>query len=414
MSYKCWNIRTCLGLILILFQTTLAKAQTSNVIQELYSLNGNGIDWINEVVPLQNGGWILAGYSTSTDLESENSGKWDGLVICLNVDFEPIWNKQFGGAWNDAFTDAIVVNDGIVLCGYKSADKLNKDGWLIKLDFEGKIIWENHYKGTGDDQLFGIDYLQEESYLVCGWTSSDSLLTTFSSTKTDGIVLRIESDGTLSWIKRFTGISNDLLVDIAVGSNGRIYASGFSDSWENNDVDKGTKSNDFWCISLSEDGQEQWSNSYGSIYQEHLTSMSVSGNSILLSGGQRGTGKQSATSYSMYAATIDTTGKLIYDNQSFPNSISFDGIIVDDGAIEVGYKTEVDSHKTISQIYVVKFQNDKISSYNLPPIEGKILCVTEYEDSYILGTVVSSSDLTEEIRIFGIKKAQLLNSLNKK
>lgn len=404
----------CLVTILTMFQTHRIVAQTSNILQEVYSLNGNGIDWVNEVCPLQNGEWILAGYSSSSDLESKKLGKWDGLVVRLNDKFEPIWIKQFGGAWTDAFTDAVVVNDGILHCGYKSAEESNKDAWLVKLNFEGEIIWERVYGGKGNDELFGLDMLNEHSCVVSGFTSSDSLHTTSESGKTDGIVLRVESDGSLSWIKRFSGKNDDLLVDIAVGANQRIYASGFSNSWASTEFHNGRKQDDFWCVSLNEDGQENWSNTYGSMYQEHLTSMSIKGDAILLSGGQRGVDELSHDPYSLYVSIIDTAGNLVDNYQKNPNSISFDGIILDDGVLEAGYKTVSISDKIISQIYMTKSQNGEMLNYDLPAIEGKILCITEHQGNYLLGAVVATADQTEEIRIYKVENVHVINSLDDK
>ena len=396
MKYYTWKIKVFFGIVLILFGSSHLFAQTDVTLHEIISINGNGIDWVNEVLPLQDTGWIVAGYSSSSDLESHNAGEWDGLIVRLNANYEQVWIKQIGSPWLDAFTDMVIVNDGIILCGYKSSEKLNKDGWLIKLNFDGDIIWENIYQGKSDDQLFGIDLLPDQSFVISGFTSSDTLTTTYSNTKTDGIVLRVNSDGTLNWIKRFSGKNNDLLVDIAFSSDKKIYASGYSNSSDIGGIKDKDQQDDFWCVALNEDGKQLWSKTYGSVHQEHLTSMDISGDSILLSGGQREINKKSPNQYSLYVSIIDTAGYLIKHFPKNSNSVSFDGIITEGKIIEFGYKSDLN----ISQIFIGKFENNKILTYTLPPINGRILCATKHKKKNILGAVVTSSDQTEGIKIY--------------
>lgn len=59
------------------------------------------------------------------------------------------WEKIYE---NGAFYSIIKCNDGYMVVGYKRCNN-NTQGWLVKIDAEGNIIWEKTYGGKGDDEF---------------------------------------------------------------------------------------------------------------------------------------------------------------------------------------------------------------------------------------------------------------------
>jgi len=47
-----------------------------------------------------------------------------------------------------------------------------KDIWVVKLDTEGNILWQNTYGGPKDHVAYGITSLGNDGYAAAGYTQS--------------------------------------------------------------------------------------------------------------------------------------------------------------------------------------------------------------------------------------------------
>jgi hypothetical protein len=57
---------------------------------------------------------------------------------------------------------------------------------VLKLDEEGNILWDKTYGGEGNDGAFSIVEVEDNSYIICGYTWSKG------NGKDDGWVFKIE------------------------------------------------------------------------------------------------------------------------------------------------------------------------------------------------------------------------------
>lgn len=57
------------------------------------------------------------------------------------------WEKTYGGKGNDYFYSVKQANNGYILAGYTYSNIKKNDGWLLKTDWNGTIIWERKYGG---------------------------------------------------------------------------------------------------------------------------------------------------------------------------------------------------------------------------------------------------------------------------
>ena len=108
---------------------------------------------INKVIGTSNGLIVAVGETISPNLQDV-----DGLFLVIDPEEgKEFRRKTFGGAGNNSFSSVVQNHDGtLTLVGYTMAGrKSDQDGWIVQLDIEGNLVFEDKPAGTGqrDDQI---------------------------------------------------------------------------------------------------------------------------------------------------------------------------------------------------------------------------------------------------------------------
>ncbi|HBI24416.1 MAG TPA: hypothetical protein DDX84_09510, partial [Nitrospiraceae bacterium] len=140
------------------------------------------------------GGYILTGRTRSF-----NAGGRDVLVMKLDADGTPVWQKTYGGNYNDtAFSIQQTSDGGYILAG---RTEFSEGGWndvlVIKLDENGTPVWQKTYGGDYNDAAFSIQQTNDGGYILTGRTES------FSANSWDILILKLDPSGNISWQKIF-------------------------------------------------------------------------------------------------------------------------------------------------------------------------------------------------------------------
>ena len=101
-------------------------------------------------------------------------------LMCLFVFAEkevlPIitWDKTYGGSGYDVANCLIQTTDsGYAVAGSTTSKGAGgNDFWVIKLDEQGKKVWDKTYGGSGDDWAFSLIQTTDGGYAVAGLTYS--------------------------------------------------------------------------------------------------------------------------------------------------------------------------------------------------------------------------------------------------
>jgi len=106
-------------------------------------------------------------YLVLGETENIGNGELDVLLIKLDTFGNVLWSKTYGGSEDDRGFSLKILDDGNYLIGaYHVYDITpNGDGWLIKTDTDGNVIWDKYIGGTGADygiHLFGDHYFYQE------------------------------------------------------------------------------------------------------------------------------------------------------------------------------------------------------------------------------------------------------------
>ena len=137
----------------------------------LWDKTFEGEDWgeANSLIPTQDGGFALAGWT-----KPKGEGSRDAWLIKTDARGNLLWDKTFGGKYEDRAEYLIPTQDGgFALAGYTySKGAGNHDAWLIKTDAWGNLLWDKTFGGTGRDEANYLIPTQDGGFALAGWTYS--------------------------------------------------------------------------------------------------------------------------------------------------------------------------------------------------------------------------------------------------
>jgi hypothetical protein len=207
------------------------------------------------------------------------------------------WAKTYGGAGFDSANSIQQTLDGgfIVAGSTSSFSEGNHDVWVIKLDINGNIQWQNTYGGTGDDYASAIQPNANGGYIIAGKTDS------LGAGSYDIWLLRLYSNGVVQWQKAYGGMSNDYASAIQQTSDGGYIVAGSTDSF-------GAGSYDVWLLKVSSNGGIQWQKTYGGASDDYASSIQkTSDGGFIVSGSTNSFG---AEGYDLWVLKMDAVGNV--------------------------------------------------------------------------------------------------------
>lgn len=265
------------------------------------SFGGSGSDLLQSIALTNDGGFILAGVSSSNkslDKKEDSRGEDDYWVIKLNAKGGEEWQVTLGGnAQEKLHSIKPTLDGGYILGGTSSSDKSgekssenmgNLDYWIVKLDHKGKIEWQKSYGGIYIDELRSITTTTDGGFLVGGYSNSPASGNKSSDAIGDGDywILKLNNQGDIEWQKTIGGNGDDQLYVVhqtydkgyLLGGNSNSEASGYK-------TKSNTEGSDFWVIKLDEKGTILWQETYSYGKFDVLTSLVENKDHTILIGG---------------------------------------------------------------------------------------------------------------------------------
>lgn len=169
--------------------------------------------------------------------------------------------------YNDSAYSVDIATDGYVVCGFTqregSSGNPHNDYWIIKFDFNGSIIWEAILGGEASEEAKSIKTTNDGGYIIAGYAGSDEI--TGGSSLRDYWVVKLDSDGNIDWENTFGGSQNDEATSIDQTADNGYIILGFSRS-NDGDISESIIPNsekDYWLLKLDENGNLNWEKSLG-------------------------------------------------------------------------------------------------------------------------------------------------------
>jgi hypothetical protein len=258
------------SLLSIIFSFAFVYSQPT--IQWQKTLGGANVDVAKSIQQTIDGGYIVAGYTTSTDGDvTGNQGSSDSWIVKLSNSGTIEWQECLGGSnWEYAQSIQQTTDGGYIVAGYSvstdgdlAVNQGSTDIWVIKLSSSGIIEWQKTFGGTKSDIATSIQQTTDGGYIVAGETESNDGDVTGNHGSSDSWVLKLNSSGTIVWQKTFGGTEGDFASSIQQTTDGG-YILLVGETYSNDgDVTGNHGGGDIWVVKLSSSGTIQWQKPLG-------------------------------------------------------------------------------------------------------------------------------------------------------
>jgi hypothetical protein len=175
-------------------------------------IGGSSGDGAASIGQTTDGGYIVAGFSASTDIPgTTNHGGSDYYVVKLDAIGVVIWQTMIGGSGTDWASSVQQTTDGgyIVAGDSRSTDIAgvpnhagglgeigygSADAYIVKLDAMGGVNWQIMVGGHATDSAASIQQTTDGGYIFAG--SSESF---GNETDVDCYIVKLDDGGVVTW-----------------------------------------------------------------------------------------------------------------------------------------------------------------------------------------------------------------------
>ncbi|QDK77495.1 hypothetical protein EXU85_02330 [Spirosoma sp. KCTC 42546] len=228
-----------LAFILCLGVVTISTAQTINWQK---ALGGSKNDSVTAILATADGGYVVAGSTTSNDGEISDyrGGAHDAWIVKLNSAGTIIWKKTIGGMGDDQASALTASPDGgYVVTGLTTSRDGDMSGfnpfipiyiWVFKINSAGEIVWKQYRDEARGLYATSVTTASDGGYLVAGHTFNRGL-------KPGGAhlfaVIKFSGVGDFMWDHYFGGIDgSDELYAVTATSDGGCVVAGRTSSYQ--------------------------------------------------------------------------------------------------------------------------------------------------------------------------------------
>jgi hypothetical protein len=228
------------------------------------TFGGVGNDWGTSVQQTSDGGYIIAGTTSSfsadggfvsVDLpESSGPGGGDAYVIKTDSSGNVSWVKIFGGASYFGSSAQQTADGGYIVSGvaYSISDG-NYYVYLIKLNKSGTILWFNKY-GVADPKMgYSVQQAGDGGYIVVGTTAD------LKNGNQDVYLVKTDASGTAQWNRTYGGAQNEVGISVQQTSDGGYSIVGTSYSYSD------YMTSEVYLIKTDAAGDTIWTKTYGGV-----------------------------------------------------------------------------------------------------------------------------------------------------
>lgn len=176
--------------------------------------------WITDIQPAADGVAIIGSFVNVSD-------KGEAFFVNLDQDLATIISqKKYTGPGQDYQLNSLIkTSTGYVVAGLSDTTVSldNANGWLALLESDGDIIGTSVFDGpTNKEENFESIISIPGGYLVTGSTNSFSMRGT-DDYGIEGLVMKLNSNGSVNWLKTFGGTGEDRVARAAYQSGTTPY-----------------------------------------------------------------------------------------------------------------------------------------------------------------------------------------------
>ncbi len=240
------------------------------------TFGGSGDEQAYSIQQTNDGGYIIAGWSSSIDGDlSGNAGASDYWIVKLNNDNTIEWQKTLGGSNFDyAHSIQQTTDGGYIIAGNSrstggdvTGNNGSFDSWIVKLDSTGDLVWQNSLGGTEWDATNIVQQTIDGGYVFAGYTDSSDGDISGNNGERDFWLVKLDNSGDLAWQKCLGGTNEELAFSMQLTADGGFVLAGDSKS-SNGDVSNNQGLSDYWIVKTDNTRTIEWEKTYGGSDQD--------------------------------------------------------------------------------------------------------------------------------------------------
>ncbi len=250
------------------------KLDPSGNIIWMKQYGGTGFESGRYAAQISDGNYLIGGYTTSSNFDVPiNRGSHDGWLLKTDTSGTVMWSNTYGGSQGERLRYFVEAPDGsIYFAGAsKSSDfqcsgnQGDYDFWVGKTDAAGNLLWNYQYGGSLADGGYQITAISDHRYLITGNTESfDGDVVGYKGGTTDGWIVMVDSSGNFIRQSCLGGTRGDRLYNTLEIEPGNFISVGFSSSSDADLTGANTgPTNEYWLVSLDSTLQHEWSYATG-------------------------------------------------------------------------------------------------------------------------------------------------------
>jgi hypothetical protein len=342
------------------------------------------------------GGFMAGGFAPGLrgNKTSRAYGGADYTAVRYDGAGNKLWDVTFGGDANDWLVDILPTADGgFLLAGnsYSGASgnktspgpfTLYPNYWVVKINAQGQKLWEGEYGGTGNDSLLDLAPWRPESYLLAGWSDSEAGPAKSSANRGQGPdywLVGLGTAGSKLWEQTYGGESGEIMTRFLPLRDGTFLVGGDSSSKGGT----GNKSapllaeftiprrHDVWVVRLDSDGGVVWDRSFNVDGDDTLLGIAPAvGSGAWVAGGRRARQRDLRLDHfgtrTFWVAQLDAVGTKLreFDMPNDPSSFFHSFLRASDGNLFVaGYTVPAGENQFLGKRLVVSTEFGWVYDY---------------------------------------------------
>ena len=185
---------------------------------------GNGYDDSNSLKEIPGGGFIMAGQTVAS------TGNLSGEIYLIrtNTTGDTVWTRTFGSGVNGSSENADYIqltSGGFIIGGSTNVIGTQDDGWLIKTDTFGVVLWNKLIGGSEPDDFHRVENTSDGGYIVTGTSQSNAAIIS------NHWLVKTDSSGDTLWTRTFGGDNHDHGYSAMQTSDGGYIFCGYTASF---------------------------------------------------------------------------------------------------------------------------------------------------------------------------------------
>ncbi len=298
----------------------IIKLDDDGVIVWEKCIGSTRFDRAYDVKQTADGGYAIAGSFGDDGDIAEHNGITDFSLLKLDANGEIEWQKFHGTPFNNLVHSlSLTADGGYMLAGNSNGlapgDNISK-GLFIKLSPGGELEWMKEYGGSISEEIYSIQQTSDFGYVAAGCTNSVDGVLEGNNGGNDLWVIKMDQDGELEWSKTYGGSESEATRSIRQAADGGYIVAAYTASGDG-DVSENYGGQDAWLVKLDENGDLEWERNYGGEKQDRALSVRNASTGGYLVGGWTRSSDQDVSNNSglidIWIFKIDDDGEIEWE-----------------------------------------------------------------------------------------------------